>query len=158
MRPPVALPVGLPEVPTVVEPTAAPPPLDVDPEELAVPAVFVPGVLTALAALPAPLESSPVLLGPLTLGGPGALSAELAPAEPTPCAPAGDEAAPAAAPLDDAPPADPPPTPPAPPPPCATAHTGDSRAATTSNLYENRWDIEDPPFNANAVANGVFQK
>ena len=79
--------------------------LDVDPEEFAVPAELVPSVLTAFAALPAP----PVLLEllrPPTLAGSGAPSAELAPAEPTPCAPAGDDAAPAAAPLDDAPPAD----------------------------------------------------
>ena len=113
MRPPVAPPAGLPAVPTVVEPVGAPPGLEVDPEELAVPAELVPGLL--LAALPAPLGSLPELLRPPTLGGGGAPSAELAPAEPTPCAPAGDEAAPAAAPLDDAPPADPPPAPPAPP-------------------------------------------
>jgi hypothetical protein len=71
MRPPVAPPAGLPEVPTVVEPIGAPPPLDVDPEELAVPAEFVPGVLTGFAAFPAPLESLPELP---TLAGPGAPS------------------------------------------------------------------------------------
>jgi hypothetical protein len=135
MRPPVAPPAGLPEVPTVVEPIGAPPPLDVDPEELAVPAEFVPGVLTGFAAFPAPLESLPELP---TLAGPGAPSAELAPAEPTPCAPAGEEAAPAAAPPDDAPPTDPPPAPPALPPPCARVDTGVSRAATRTNLHKEQ--------------------
>ena len=117
IRPPD--PARLPAIPTVVELVGAPAALDVDPEELAAPAELVPGVLTGLAAVPAPLGSLPVpeLLRPPTLGGAGAPSAELAPAEPTPCAPASDEAAPAAAPLDDAPPADPPPAPPAPPPP-----------------------------------------
>jgi hypothetical protein len=111
MRLPVAPPAGLPAVPTVVEPIGAPPPLDVDPEELAAPAELVPGVLTAFAAVPAPfgvpapLESFPALLRPPTLAGGVAPGAALAPAEPTPCAPAGDEAAPAAAPLEDAPPA-----------------------------------------------------
>ena len=85
----------------------------------------------------APLGSLPELLRPPTLAGPVAPSAVLAPAEPTPCAPAGDEAAPAAAAPDDAPPADPPPAPPAPP-PCARADVGDRRAATRSNLHENR--------------------
>jgi hypothetical protein len=98
MRPPVAPPTGLPAVPTVVEPIGAPPALDVDPEELAVPAELVPGILDALA-LPTQLGSLPELMRPPTLAGPVAPSAELAPAEPTPCAPAGDEAAPAAAPL-----------------------------------------------------------
>jgi len=146
MRPPVAPPAGLPAVPTVFEPAGAPPGLEVDPEELAVPAELVPGLLDALAALPAPLGSLPELLRPPTLGAAGAPSAELAPAEPTPCAPAGDEAAPAAAP-DDAPPADPPPAPPPPPPPpCARADIGDSRAATRSNLHENEQDIMDNCF------------
>jgi hypothetical protein len=45
MRPPTAPPAGLPAVPTVVEPIGAPPAVDVDPEELAVPAEFVPGVV-----------------------------------------------------------------------------------------------------------------
>jgi hypothetical protein len=54
MRPPVAPPAGLPAVPTVVEPIGAPPALDVDPEELAVPAELVPGILDALA-LPTPV-------------------------------------------------------------------------------------------------------
>jgi hypothetical protein len=145
MRPPVAPPAGLPAVPTVVEPVGGPPPLDVDPEELAAPAELVPGVLTDLAAVPAPLGSLLELLRPPTLGGGGAPTAELAPADPTPCAPAGDEAAPAAAPLDDAPPADPPPAPPAPPPrppppppPCARADIGDSRTATRSNLLNEQ--------------------
>ena len=104
MRPPVVPPAGLPAVPTVVEPVGAPPGLEVDPEELAAPAELVPGVLTGLAAVPAPLGSLPELLRPPTLGGVGAPTAELALADPTPCAPA-----------DDAPPADPPPAPPAPP-------------------------------------------
>ena len=38
MRPPVAPPAGLPAVPTVVEPFGAPPVVEVDPDELAVPA------------------------------------------------------------------------------------------------------------------------
>src|ERR1700729_4465128 len=132
MRPPVAPPAGLPEVPTVCDPIGAPPALDVDPDELAVPAELVPG--TFGRALPAPLGLLPGLLMPPALAGPGAPSAELAPAEPAPCAPAGDEAAPAAAPPDDAPPADPPPAPP----PCARADIGDSRAATSRNLHENK--------------------
>jgi hypothetical protein len=56
--------------------------LEVDPEELAAPAELVPGVLTGLAAVPAPLGSLPELLRPPTLGGVGAPTAELAPADP----------------------------------------------------------------------------
>lgn len=135
MRPPVAPPAGLPEVPTVCDPSGAPPVLDVDPEELAVPAELVPGTLDG--ALPGPLGLLPP---PPALAGPAAPSAELAPAEPAPCAPAGDEAAPPAAPPDDALPADPPPAPP-PPPACARADTGDNRAPTRSNL-DNEMDTE----------------
>src|SRR6202035_5393473 len=47
MRPPTAPPAGLPAVPTVVEPIGAPPVAVVDPDELAVPAELVPGVLAA---------------------------------------------------------------------------------------------------------------
>ena len=88
MQPPVAPPAGLPAVPTVVEPIGAPPALDVDPEELAVSAELVPGTLDAFGALLAPLGSLPELLRPPTLAGSVAPSAVLAPAEPTPCAPA----------------------------------------------------------------------
>src|SRR3984893_3224189 len=64
MRPPTAPPAGLPTVPTVVEPRGAPPAVDVDPDEVAVPAELVPGVLDAFAAFPAPLGSLPELLRP----------------------------------------------------------------------------------------------
>jgi hypothetical protein len=155
MRLPVAPPAGLPAAPTVVEPVGAPPAPDVAPEGLAVPAELVPGALDAFAALPALLGSLPLLRLP-TLAGPGAPSAVLAPADPAPCAPAGDEAAPAAAPPDDAPPADPPPAPP-PPAPCPRADIGDSRAATRSNLHNER-DIRTTPFDVNAAVTGAFQK
>jgi hypothetical protein len=111
MRPPVAPPAGLPEVPTVCDPIGAPPALEADPEEFGVPAELVPGKLGD--ALPGPLGLFPELVSAPALAGPGAPSAELDPAEPAPWAPA----APAAAPLDDPPPAAPPPAPPAPPPP-----------------------------------------
>ena len=70
MRPPVAPPAGLPAVPAVRDPTATPPPLDVEPEELAVPAELVPGEVVAFAAFPAPLGSLPELLRPAALPGP----------------------------------------------------------------------------------------
>jgi hypothetical protein len=63
---------------------------DVDPDELAVPAELVPGVLGAFAALPAPLGSLPELLRPPTLAGPVTplMAAVPAPAEPALGAPA----------------------------------------------------------------------
>src|SRR3978361_1618433 len=98
MRPPVAPPAGLPAVPAVREPTAPPPALDVDPEELAVPAELVP-VVEALAALPAPLGSLPGLFSPPTFPGPVMpLIADV----PAPAEPALGEA-PVAAPPADAP-------------------------------------------------------
>jgi hypothetical protein len=143
IRPPVAPPAGLPAVPTVVEPIGAPPP-DVDPAEFAVPAELVPGVLDALAALPAPLGSLPELLGPPTLAGP---VTPLTAAVPAPAEPAlGELVAPADPPAEappdpDPPPADPPPLPP-PPPLCARIGMGESSNATTSNLHDNEWGIE----------------
>jgi hypothetical protein len=60
MRPPTAPPAGFPAVPTVVEPMGAPPALEVEPAELAVPAELVPGALdVVLGALPTPLGSLP---------------------------------------------------------------------------------------------------
>jgi hypothetical protein len=115
IRPPVAPPAGFPAVPTVVDPNGAPPAVDVDPEELAVPAELVPGVLAAFAALPAPLGSLPELLSPPTLPGPVTplTAAVPAPAEPAlGVAPvAAPDVPPAEDPPADAPPADPPPPP-----------------------------------------------
>jgi hypothetical protein len=136
IRPPVAPPAGLPAVPTVVEPAGALPPPDVDPDELAVPAAFVPGVFDALPAFPAPLGSLPELLRPPTLPGP---VTPLTAAVPAPAEPAFGAAP--AVPLPEAPPADPPPADPPPPPPppplCARAGIVESITATTSNLREN---------------------
>jgi hypothetical protein len=159
IRPPVAPPAGLPAVPTVDEPRGTPPVEDADPEELAVPAELVPGVVDTFAALPAPLGSLPELLRPPTLPGP---VTPLTPAVPAPAAPALG-AAPVApdAPLADPPPADPPPAdppPPPPPPPAANTDTGARRAATTSNLNDNEQDIGRTPLEANAVENSTFQR
>jgi hypothetical protein len=127
MRPPVAPPAGFPALPTVVEPVGAPPVPEVDPEEFAVPAELVPGVVDARDALPAPLGSLPELLRPAALAGP--LGTPLTAAVPAPADPAlGDPAAlpepaddplaaPPAAPPPADPPADPPPPEPPPPPP-----------------------------------------
>ena len=139
LRPPTAPPAGLPAVPTVVEPCGAPP-ADVDPDELAVPAELVPGILEAFAAFPAPLGSLPELLRPLALPGP---VTPLIAAVPAPAEPALGEAllaAPEARPADDAPPAEAPPDeepPPDPPPPlCARADTGASRAVVRMILHK----------------------
>jgi hypothetical protein len=143
MRPPVAPPAGLPAVPTVVEPRGAPP-VEADPEELAVPAELVPGVLGAFAALPAPLGSLPELLRPPTLAGPVTplTAAVPAPAEPALGAPgAAPDAPPADVPPADPPPAEPPVPPPPPPPLCARTGKGESRLAMTSNLNGNEQDI-----------------
>jgi hypothetical protein len=147
MRLPTAPPAESRAVPTVVDPIGAPPPAAApDPEELAVPNEFVPGVLADLAALPAPLGSLPELLRPAAFPGPVTPFTAVAPepAEPAlgalPVAPV--PAPPADAPPADAPPADPPPLPPPPPPPlCAIADTGSNRVATTSNLYGKEWGI-----------------
>jgi hypothetical protein len=159
MRPPVAPPAGFPAVPTVVDPNGAPPATDVDPEEFAVPAELVPGVLAAFAALPAPLGSLPELFRPPTLPGPVTplTDAVPAPAEPAlGAAPvAAPDAPPAEDPPDDAPPADPPPLPP-PPPLCARADIGKSSTATTNNLCGDIRDMGDTPFDANATENNRF--
>jgi hypothetical protein len=111
------------------------PALPADPDEFAVPKLFVPGAAGTLAELPAPLGSLPELLSPSALAGP--LGTPLTPAVPAPAEPAfGDPTAlpmPAEGPLA-APPADPPPAePPADPPPplWATALIGASKSATT---------------------------
>ena len=121
MRPPVAAPVRLAALPTVVvdppEPVLA---LPVEPEEFAVPKLFVPGAVGSFAEFPAPLGSLPELLSPPTLAGP--LGTPVKPAVPAPAEPAfGDPTAlplpadgplaapPAAPPPADPPPADPPP-------------------------------------------------
>jgi hypothetical protein len=163
MRPPTAPPAGLAAVPTVVEPfgPADVPPVDADPEELAVPAELVPGVLDSLAALPAPLGSLPELFSPPTLPGPVTpLTDDVpAPAEPAlGAAPVAPDAPPAEA-LPAELPEDPPLPPPPPPPPlCARVDTGYSRAATISNLHGNEWAIGKAPFYLNALEKSTFQK
>ena len=111
MRPPVAVPV-------VVDPPEPVLALPIEPEEFAVPKLFVPGAVGTFAELPAPLGSLPELLSPPAFAGP--LGAPLTPAVPAPAEPAfGDPTAlpvPAVGPLA-APPADPPPAEPPPPPP-----------------------------------------
>ena len=112
------------------------PPVEEDPEELAVPALLVPGGVATFAELPAPLGSLPELLRPPTLAGPD--GTPLTPAVPAPAEPAfGEPAAlplPAEGPLA-APPALPPLLPPAlpplPPPPllCANTLTGPTKIA-----------------------------
>jgi hypothetical protein len=160
MRPPTAPPAGLPAVPTVVEPCGAPP-ADVDPEELAVPAELVPGILEAFAAFPAPLGSLPELLRPPALPGP---VTPLIAAVPAPAEPALGEAplaAPEAPPADDAPPAEAPPDeepPPDPPPPlCARADIGASRAVVRIILHKSDDDMGTLPFHANAMPNKAFR-
>ena len=56
MRPVLVPPARLPAVPVVIEPRVPVPP--VEPEELAVPAAFVPGASGTLAEFPAPLGSA----------------------------------------------------------------------------------------------------
>jgi hypothetical protein len=144
MRPPTAPPARFPAVPTVAEPLGAPPALEVEPAELAVPAELVPGVLdVALGALPTPLGSLPELLRPPTLAGPVTplTAAVPAPAEPALGAPAPVPEAPADAPPADAPPAEPPPPPPPPPPLCAKVDIGQRRTATRSNLHGDETGI-----------------
>src|ERR1700761_1433539 len=79
IRPLAVPPAGLPAKPTVVEPCGP-----VAPEEFAVPAPLVPGVLFIALPLPAPLGSFPELFKPAAFAGPVTpLIAELpAPAEP----------------------------------------------------------------------------
>jgi len=98
-----------------------------DPDELAVPALLVPGGWETLAGLPAPLGSLPELLSPPTLAGPD--GAPLTPAVPAPAEPALGE--PAALPVpDDGPLAAPPALPPlAPPELCANELTGNIKMA-----------------------------
>jgi hypothetical protein len=97
-------PARLPAEPVVMED---------DPDELAVPALLVPGGGEAtLAELPAPLGSLPELLRPPALAGPD--GTPLTPAVPAPAEPALGE--PVALPLPaDEPPAAPPALPPPPP-------------------------------------------
>jgi hypothetical protein len=116
MRPVLVPPALLPAVPVVIEPRAPVPP--VEPEELAVPAAFVPGASGTLAEFPAPLGSLPELFSPPAFAGPE--GTPLTPAVPAPAEPAlGEPTAlplpavdPLAAPPAEAPPADPPPEPP----------------------------------------------
>ena len=77
MRPPVAVPV------VVDRPEPA---LLADPDEFAVPKLFVPGAVGTFAELPAPLGSLPELLSPPALAGP--LGTPLTPAVPAPAEPA----------------------------------------------------------------------
>jgi hypothetical protein len=100
-----------------------------DPDELAVPALLVPGAggAATFAELPAPLGSLPELLSPPALAGPD--GTPLTPAVPAPAEPElGD---PAALPLPaDGPLAAPPPAlPPAPPLLCANEYAGPMRSA-----------------------------
>jgi hypothetical protein len=122
-------------VPVLPDPDRAEP-ADAEPDELAVPAAFVPGAVGTFAAFPTPLGSFTELFSPPALAGP--FGTPLIPAVPAPADPAfGDPAgladpvvgplaaplgAPPVAPPADAPPADaPPPAPPLelPPPLCA---------------------------------------
>ena len=134
----LATPVVLPADPAfeapVAEPLgaeAAPDPDDTEPDEFAVPTVFVPGGVGTFEALPAPLGSLAALFSPPGLAGP--LGTPLTAAVPAPVEPAfgdptalavpavGPLAAPVAAPVEAppllAPPPEPPPEPPPPPPP-----------------------------------------
>jgi hypothetical protein len=136
MRPPIAAPVPLTAaLPVVVlDPPEPVPALPADPDEFAVPKLFVPGAVGTFAELPAPLRSLPELLSPPAFAGP--LGTPLTAAVPAPADPAfGDpttlpvvpavgpleappaEAAPAAPPPADPLPAEPPADPPPPPPP-----------------------------------------
>jgi hypothetical protein len=96
-----------------------------DPEELAVPALLVPGGGTTLAELPAPLGSLPELFRPPALPGPD--GTPLTPAVPAPAEPAfGEPAAlpePAEGPLA---------APPAPPALCASEPAGNISIATVA--------------------------
>ena len=133
MRPPIAAPVPLTAALPVValDPPEPVPALPADPDEFAVPKLFVPGAVGTFAELPAPLRSLPELLSPPAFAGP--LGTPLTAAVPAPAYPAfGDptalpvpavgpleapaEAAPAAPPPADPLPAEPPADPPPPPP------------------------------------------
>jgi hypothetical protein len=143
IRPPVPLFLAVPVVLVPLAPPVAPP---CDPDEFAVPAVFVPGAVGAFVELPAPLGSLPELLSPPAFAGP--FGTPLTPVVPAPAEPAFGEptalpvpadgplaAPPVEAPPAEAPPADPPPAPPPPPPPlCANVATGFSSAATINSL------------------------
>lgn len=115
---PAAPPARLPADPVVVPDDPIVDPDEGAPDEFAVPAALVPGVVGTFAALPAPLGSFPELFRPPALAGP--LGTPLTPAVPAPAAPAlGEPTAlpvpaegPLAAPPPEAPPADPPPVPP----------------------------------------------
>ena len=130
IRPPAPPPARLPADPVVVPDEGAP-------DEFAVPAELVPGVVGTFAALPAPLGSFAELFSPPALAGP--LGTPLTPAVPAPAAPAfGEPVAlpvPAEGPLA-APPAEAPPVPPPEPPPelCAWAASGHISAITMNNL------------------------
>jgi hypothetical protein len=100
----------------------------VDPDELAVPRLLVPGAggVASFAELPAPLGSLPELLSPPAFAGPD--GTPLTPAEPAPAEPALGE--PAALPVPvDGPLAAPPALPPVPPLLCASECSGAIRSA-----------------------------
>src|SRR6202165_2393824 len=78
IRPP--FPILLLAVPVVLVPLAPPVAAPGDPDEFAIPEVFVPGAVGAFAELPAPLGSLPELLSPPALAGP--LGTPLTPAVP----------------------------------------------------------------------------
>jgi hypothetical protein len=124
----------------------------------------MPGSLEAFAAFPAPLGSLPELLRPAAFAGPVTpLIADVpAPAEPALGEAPGDdpEAPPADAPPAEAPPdEEPPPEPPPPPPPlCAKTDKGDSRTATKITLRTSDEDMDELPFQANAMSNKPFRK
>lgn len=75
---------AVPPAPDLPEPVVADDPLvEEDPEELAVPALLVPGGVAAFAELPTPLGSLPELLRPPALAGPDGTPLTLpVPAEP----------------------------------------------------------------------------
>jgi hypothetical protein len=128
---------------------------DVAPDELAVPAAFVPGAVCSFAALPAPLGSFTELFSPPALAGP--FGTPLTPAAPAPADPAfgdpagladpavGPLAAPTAPPAE-APPEAPPPAPPPelPPPLCAEAAIGPMSAITMMSLSGSDFRIGTP--------------
>ena len=136
-----------------------PPAPELDPVELAVPKLFVPGAVAVgtLPALPAPLGSLTELFRLPGFAGPFGtplIDAEPAPVEPAFGVPAalgllavGPLAAPEELAALDPPPADPPPAdppPPAPPPPpplCPKVATGISITATRTNLGSEAMSI-----------------
>jgi hypothetical protein len=162
LAPTVELVAAEPPLGVAIDPVEAPAPA-AEPEEFAVPAVFVPGIVGTIAELPTPLGSLPELLSPPALAGP--FGTPLTAAVPAPAAPAlgvptelavpvvGPLAAPVAAPPAevppvDAPPADPPP-PPAPLPPlCAKAASVPISVRTITNLLVFKALISTPVFKA----------